>query len=110
MKKYLIIVIAAIVLVLGIDTLYYRVGLYIDFAPNKTVSTVSYTKDGSIYKSNENGEDEVFEIKGVNLGSGEPGHWSTEYAASKETYLIWFKQMQEMGANTVRIYTVLSEG
>mgnify|MGYP006976632171 CR=1 FL=1 len=88
MKKYLIIVIAAIVLVLGIDALYYRVGLYIDFAPNKTVSAVSYTKDGLIYKSNENGEDEVFEIKGVNLGSGEPGHWSTEYVTSKETYLI----------------------
>lgn len=109
MKKFLIIVIAVIVAVLGIDALYYRVGLYIDFAPNKEVSAVSYTKDGLIYKSGENGEGEVFEIKGVNLGSGEPGHWSTEYVTSKETYLIWFKQMKEMGANTVRIYTVLSE-
>ena len=66
MKKFLIIVIAVIVAVLGIDALYYRVGLYIDFAPNKEVSAVSYTKDGLIYKSGENGEGEVFEIKGVN--------------------------------------------
>ena len=45
-------------------------------------------------------------IKGVNLGSGKPGEWSTDFSIDKGTYLRWFANMQEMGANVVRVYTV----
>ena len=52
---------------------------------------------------------EPFTVKGVNLGVGVPGEWATDYAVSKETYLRWFAQMQEMGANTVRVYITLHD-
>ena len=51
---------------------------------------------------------EPFEIKGVDLGAGIPGHFATEYAIDKETYMRWFGMIQDMGANTIRVYTILS--
>lgn len=52
---------------------------------------------------------EPFEIRGVNLGSGIPGHFATDYAIDKETYLQWFDQIQAMGANCIRVYTLLQD-
>lgn len=52
---------------------------------------------------------EDFELRGVDLGAGEPGHFATDYALDKETYLRWFKQIQDMGANTIRVYTLLGD-
>lgn len=49
---------------------------------------------------------ENFEIRGVNLGSGLPGKWSTDYAIDRETYMRWFEQIQQMGANTIRVYSI----
>lgn len=47
-----------------------------------------------------------FEVRGIDMGSGIPGEWSTDYAITKETYLHWFQLIQEAGANTLRVYSV----
>ena len=52
---------------------------------------------------------EAFEIRGVNMGVGIPGEWATDYAIDKETYLRWFQYIQDMGANTIRVYTILHD-
>ncbi len=105
MKKFIIIISSMVVLGLILDYLYFHVGLYIDYSPNKKVTTFVKTKDDAIYKEGEEGY-ETFEIKGVNLGSGEPGKWSTDFHIDKESYLRWFLYIKEMGANTIRIYTI----
>ena len=105
MKRFIIIVIIVVLLALGLDTAYYRLGWYIDLDPGKVTSTFVRTEGEQILMFN--GEDyEPFEIKGVNLGSGKPGEWSTDFAIDKDTYKRWFKYIQEMGANTIRVYTV----
>ncbi|MEC0255154.1 hypothetical protein [Paenibacillus lautus] len=48
---------------------------------------------------------EVF-AKGVNLGATVPGHYPGELPATEEDYLRWFKQIDDMGANVIRVYTV----
>lgn len=48
-----------------------------------------------------------FFVKGVNIGLGLPGYFPGEYAVKKGTYLKWFKLISELGANTVRVYTIL---
>lgn len=48
-----------------------------------------------------------FFVKGVNIGLGLPGYFPGEYAIKKGTYFKWFNQIFELGANTVRIYTIL---
>ncbi|TLS52667.1 hypothetical protein FE782_08535 [Paenibacillus antri] len=45
--------------------------------------------------------------KGVNLGATTPGHFPGELAVTKEEYMRWFGMIQEMGANVIRVYTIL---
>lgn len=108
MKKFIITVCIIVVLCIAADSAYYRLGFYIDLSPDEPVTTFVKTDSDSIYLDSGSGF-ERFEIKGVNMGSGIPSEWSTDFAIDKETYLRWFKQIQEMGANTLRIYTVQND-
>ncbi|WP_236561078.1 hypothetical protein [Pontibacillus sp. HMF3514] len=47
-----------------------------------------------------------FFSQGVNVGASLPGHYPGELPIKKEDYMRWFKQIHEMGANTIRIYTI----
>lgn len=54
-----------------------------------------------------NGTDfEDIYLKGVNMGLGKPGYFPGEAAITKEEYARWFRQISEMNANCVRVYTV----
>lgn len=105
MKKFIIIVCVVVLLAMGLDTAYFRLGWYIDLNPGDVPTTFVRTEGDQILMYD--GKDyEPFEIKGVNIGSGKPGEWSTDFAIDKETYKRWFKYIQDMGANTIRVYTV----
>ena len=108
MKKFITIVSIIVILVILFDACHYRLGLYIDFHPQKEVTTFIKTEDDKILLNKGNGYKE-FEIKGVNMGSGIPGEWSTDFAIDKETYLRWFGQIKALGANTIRVYTVQND-
>ncbi|MCX7793490.1 MAG: hypothetical protein N2257_03660 [Thermodesulfovibrionales bacterium] len=47
-----------------------------------------------------------FFVKGINIGLGLPGYFPGEYPIKKGTYLKWFKQIAELGFNSIRIYTI----
>ena len=101
MKKYLFSVVIILCLIFIIFISYYVFGFYINFNNNIVSFTASDRENIYVYN-------EKFTIKGVNLGAGIPGHFATDYAIDKETYLRWFKDIQDMGANTIRVYTILS--
>ncbi len=46
-------------------------------------------------------------LKGVNLGVAIPGNYPSEFSATYEMYLEWFRQIAAMNANTIRVYTIL---
>ena len=108
MKKFIIVSSIIITMLILFNLVHYELGIFIDLNPNKKVTTFIKTQNKDIV-INKNGKYELFEIKGVNLGSGIPGHFATDYAISKDTYLRWFKYIQEMGANTIRVYTILND-
>lgn len=108
MKKFIIALSAAVLLFVLWDCAYYRLGIFVDLSPEKPVTVTVKTEGKQIYMDCGDGW-QPFEIKGVNMGSGEPGKWSTEFDIDEETYLRWFGYIKEMGANTVRIYTIQSE-
>lgn len=108
MKRFLIVLTALILGYLAYDTARYYLGWYIDLQPDAPVSAFMSTDAQHLYMDRGAGPEE-FTVKGVNLGVGIPGEWATDYAVSKETYLRWFAQMQEMGANTVRVYITLHD-
>jgi hypothetical protein len=108
MKKFIIGALAAVLLYFLVNTAYYRFGIYIDLHPDQPVETFMTTDEDTIYMERD-GQTVPFEIRGVNLGVGLPGEWATDYAIDQETYLRWFGWIQEMGANTIRVYTILHD-
>lgn len=110
MKKFIIAVASLIVLYLAWDYAYFHMGIYINFGDDEKTETFMAVDEDTIYMlDKETGRYEPFEIKGVDMGSGKPGEWSTDFAVTKETYLRWFAEIQEMGANTVRVYTIQAD-
>lgn len=51
-----------------------------------------------------------FYIAGVNIGPAMPGHFATEPPFEEATYLDWLTQIAAMGANCIRVYTLLPPG
>lgn len=106
MKKFLIGCVCVLLLVLAGDYLYYSMGVYIPVMNSKEVE-VTAKSEGKTILLNKEGSFEPFEIKGVNMGAGIPGKFATDFPISKSEYMRWFQQIQEMGANTIRVYTIL---
>ena len=46
-------------------------------------------------------------IQGVNIGPATPGNFASNPPVLVEDYLRWFEQIAALGANTIRVYTVL---
>lgn len=91
-------------------------GVAAGFAATKTPAMAYKDQDGTRFTFKTDGDrfmryekdgswKEMF-VKGVNLGATVPGHFPGELPATEEDYLRWFKQIDEMGANVIRIYTV----
>jgi tetratricopeptide (TPR) repeat protein len=46
-------------------------------------------------------------VKGINLGAALPGRFPAQFPRDKALYARWLGQMADMGANVVRLYTLL---
>lgn len=108
MKKYIISVIALTALIVSAYIAYYQ-GFYIIKNKNSSSPIMSTRVEGKTIYLTEEGKERPFEIRGVNLGVGKPGHFAVEYAVTYDEYLRWFSEISEMGANTIRIYTFQNE-
>lgn len=104
MKKVIIATFIIIMAYISWDYLYYHEGvLYMPY--NGEVTTFTKTENRTLYMDEGNGFEE-FVVRGVNMGLGKPGYYATEAAVTKEEYLAWFEQIQNMGANVIRVYTL----
>ena len=105
MKKFLLLVTLLIGLYTAVDFTYYYSQLPFSFNPSDTITTFTGTTSDNILLDQGSGL-EPFEIRGINMGLGIPGVFPSDYAIDKETYLRWFKLIQELGINTLRVYTI----
>ncbi len=108
MKKFILTACIVVAVLFAGYYAYYYMGLYVSVHSDAPVTTFMKTDEDTIYMERD-GEYVPFEIRGVNLGVGIPGHFATDYAIDKETYLRWFQWIQELGANTIRVYTILHD-
>lgn len=108
MKKFMIVCATIIFLAAGWIFLSNYKGYRISLDMGKPVETFTAVEGKTILLDKGEGM-EPFEIRGVNMGVGIPGHFATDYAIDKNTYLRWFSQIKEMGANCIRVYTLLQD-
>ena len=108
MKKFIIAATAVVFLLMAGYYAYYHEGLYLRLGESGEVTSFMSTDADTIYMTRD-GERAPFEIRGVNLGMSIPGEWATDYAIDGDTYTRWFEQIQAMGANTIRVYTILQD-
>ena len=107
MKKYLYIIFISILCYLLYDYgVYYNGGIYLPHVGE--VHSFTKAQDEKLWIDKGDGF-EVFDIRGVNLGLGKPNKFATEYSITKEEYFRWFKQIQDLGANVIRTYTIAHE-
>lgn len=69
------------------------------------VSYISEVDDKSFYIYSYGRWQKSF-IKGVNIGAAKPGAFPGDLAITKEEYIRWFKQIADMNADAIRIYTI----
>lgn len=103
MKRFIIAVSVLVVIAGAILYLFFGTSFVVDLNPSQSVTTWTRTEGKTIQIDRGNGWED-FEIRGVDMGCGIPGHFATDYAIDKDTYLRWFRYIKEMGANTIRVY------
>lgn len=108
MKKFIVAVIAIFACVFCGLYLYLYQGWTVLPFDEEEITVQVKTEGRSVLLDKGAGFDE-FEIRGVDLGASQPGHFATDYSLDKETYLRWFKLIQDMGANSIRVYTLLGD-
>lgn len=107
MKRFVFVLSSALVILSFVFWLFFSQGFYIFRRKdgNTSLTLIARTQGKQIQVYTENAWTE-FEIRGVNMGSGMPGAWSTDYKIDKSTYLRWFEQIHQMGANVIRVYGI----
>lgn len=106
MKKFIIAAACLFALAACAAFAVFGTSVSIDLDPSKPV-TAWVRQEGRAIQIDRGDGWEDFEIRGVDMGAGIPGHFATDYAIDKETYLRWFQQVKDMGANTIRVYILL---
>ncbi|MBY0123256.1 hypothetical protein [Bacillus sp. S/N-304-OC-R1] len=61
---------------------------------------------GATIQIRKNGKWEDMLVKGVNMGIAKPGAFPGETGITKEEYFRWFKEIGNMNANAIRVYTI----
>ncbi|MDY3360389.1 family 2 glycosyl transferase [Clostridium celatum] len=105
MKRYLQIVTIILILIIGIFNYGYLIRNKINISSEEVVQQVARTNNTNfdIYI---NGKWKTTFLKGVNIGASKPGYFPGEFGITKDDYLRWFKQIKEMNANVIRVYTL----
>ncbi len=86
-----------------------KVSAVIDLPDGKGIRLpVKAASNGYFYRRVKNNKGGLLYIKGVDMGLTEPLTDLDNPNTSYETYLKWFKQISEMNANTVRVFTVMN--
>ncbi len=109
MKRF-IIAVSVLVALAGVlfYAVYYR-GFYLDLRPEEPVEAAFRTEGKALLRQNEAGQWEEFVVKGVDVSSSLPGYSNMDYEPTGEDYLRWLEDIGRMGANTIRVYTILDE-
>lgn len=108
MQKFVKISILIIASVIIASYLLNYKGTYMHLYVPSLSEPIARVEGKNILLRQKDGEYSSFELRGVDMGTSLPAEFSAEYSVTKSDYLRWFEQINQMGANTVRVYTLQS--
>ena len=107
MKRFIIVACVAVAIALAGSWLVAYRGVDLWLFGGTEQPTAQVKTEGRQILLESDGQWRAFQIRGVDVGGSVPGHFATDYAVDKSTYLRWFQQIKDMGANTVRVYMLM---
>ncbi|WP_303973669.1 hypothetical protein [Streptococcus merionis] len=108
MKRYLSFVgLLTLCLMLGYYFYYFDGSLYLSHQKDQTNLNINFKTQNRQIMQVKDGQDTPFLVKGVDLESSYPGYHHNEFAIGKKRYQEWLDQIAEMGANTIRVKTLM---
>lgn len=107
MKKFLIISMLLLAVGFGIWYCIYYMGFYLPLSGGGAVTADFSTQGKEILIKSEDGTWVPVALKGVDVSASIPGQPASMFAAGEADYLRWLEQIGQMGANTVRVYTIM---
>lgn len=102
MKKYLLVISGLLIAFFLYEYSIYHYGFYLSSYDQNEITAQVTTKGKQIYV---NGE--PFQVKGVKLSSAFPNYQFSDYELNMQEYLHWLTLIQEMGANTIYVTTIM---
>jgi len=108
MLKYLIAILAVVLIVLGSLYVYFARSFFIDFRPNAPVSVAFLAEGDAIMRQNPNGVYVPVMLRGVEVTPSIPGHMAWDFAATRDDYLRWFGYIDVMGANSIYVSNIMN--
>jgi len=107
MLKYLIAILAVVLITLGTLYVYFARSFYIDFRPNDPISTAFLAEGDALMHENPNGAYVPVMLRGVEVTPSIPGHMAWDFAATKDDYLRWFGYIDVMGSNSIYVSNIM---
>ncbi|CAH1223991.1 hypothetical protein PAECIP111891_05597 [Paenibacillus allorhizoplanae] len=111
MRKWLkLLVRLGLVLVIVAGALYYWLRPLLVRIESTTLASgihVKFKTEGTNVEEYTNEAWQPYFAKGINMGATVPGHFPGELVISEDEYERWFGMIQDMGANVIRVYTIM---
>ena len=84
-------------------------GLYVDPHPEVPPELSFRAVGKDLFRRAEDGTWEIFEIRGVDLSTNLPSSSVLDFAPEAADYARWLEEIQALGANTVRVFTIVDD-
>lgn len=89
--------------------LVYVEGVYLSPAVSQSLSVPFAAQGKALTHREDNGRYTPFTMRCVEISASMPGAYASEYAATDEDYLRWLEAIADMGANTVKVRTIMDD-
>ena len=109
MKRFLICMVTLLTVAVGGSYLVLSRGFYLDLEPGAPVSVPFCAQEKKLMVQQEDGTYAHIELRGVELSASMPGAYASSFAPEEEDYLRWLEQIAQMGANVVRVATIMDD-
>ena len=103
MRKYLIIVLFLVTVLLLSVYVYFTRSVFIDFRPNAPVAVAFQAEGETISQIDKEGNATPLFLRGVEMTPSTPGYMAWGFGVGKQDYLRWFDYLVAMGANTMYV-------